>query len=308
MTADVWIPRLLPGTPDPVWPDDGAFRAGVYDGMDEAAYHADPVPGGSLSASGAKKLLPPSCPARYQYDRLYGEPPRKTFEHGTAAHSLVLGTGPKLVIVDAPDWRTKAAQEARDQARFDGHVPLLPADALQVQEMAAAIRRHPLADTLLDPERGDAEQSLFWRDDETGIWRRARLDYLPRPRRRRRLVIPDYKTCERAGRESVRKAVANYGYHIQAAQYTDGVRALGLDEDPAFVFIFQEKTPPYLVNVVQLDDDAMAAGRERMRLACEMFRDCTGSGIWPGYSDDTRDPDVISLPPWAARPVEDLYA
>ena len=38
---------------------------GVYDGLDEAAYHADPVPGGSLSASGAKLLLPPSCPALY---------------------------------------------------------------------------------------------------------------------------------------------------------------------------------------------------------------------------------------------------
>ena len=67
--ADVWIPRLLPGAPDPAFTDDGAFCAGVYDGMDEDAYHADPVPGGSLSASGAKLLLPPSCPALYHYRR-----------------------------------------------------------------------------------------------------------------------------------------------------------------------------------------------------------------------------------------------
>jgi hypothetical protein len=280
---------------------------GVYDGMPEAEYHADPVPGGSLSASGAKLLLPPSCPARYHHDRLYGEPPKKTFEHGTAAHALVLDSGPRLVIVDAPDWRTKKAQEARDQARLDGHVPLLLSDFTQVEAMALAIRRHPLAGVLLDPERGRAEQSLFWTDEDTGIWRRARLDYLPDPRHGRRLVIPDYKTADRADRESVRKAVASYGYHLQAAQYTDGARALGLDDDPAFVFIVQEKAPPYLINVVQLDDEALETGRGRLRLACEMFRDCTQAGVWPGYSDLSRDPDVISLPPWAARSLEDLY-
>ena len=277
----------------------------VYDGMPEAEYHADPVPGGSLSASGAKLLLPPSCPARYWHDRCFPPPPKDTFELGTAAHRLILGTGPALVLIDAPDWRTKAAKEARDTARFEGHVPLLLADFSQIEAMATAIRKHPLAGVLLDEDRGKAEQSLFWADDDTGTWRRARLDWLPHPQPGRRLLVSDYKTCDRADRESIRKAVANYGYHLQAAQYTDGVRALGLDDDPAFVFIFQEKSAPYLVNVVQLDDDAMAAGRDRMRLACEIFRDCTKSGCWPGYSDLSRDPDVISLPPWAARPVEE---
>jgi hypothetical protein len=279
---------------------------GVYDGMPEAAYHADPVPGGSLSASGAKLLLPPSCPARYWHDRCFPPPPKDTFEYGTAAHRLILGAGPELVIVDAADWRTRAAKQARDEARWAGHVPLLLADFTQVEAMALAIRRHPLAGVLLDPERGRAEQSLFWADAGTGIWRRARLDYLPDPRHGGRMVIGDYKTADRADAESVRKAVANYGYHLQAAQYTDGVRALGLDEDPAFVFIVQEKTPPYLVNVVQLDDEAMEAGRERMRLACEIFRDCTQAGYWPGYSDLSRDPAVISLPPWATRAMEDF--
>ena len=43
-----------------------------------------------------------------------------------------------------------------------------------------------------------------------------------------------------------------------------------------------------------------------MRRACEMFRDCTASGTWPGYCDYNQDPDVISLPPWVARPLEDI--
>lgn len=276
---------------------------GVYDGMPEDAYHADPVPGGSLSASGAKLLLPPSCPALYRYRR---DHPKHSaaFDFGSAAHRYVLGAGAHVTVIAADDWRTKKAKDARDEARQHGFVPMLPAEYAEVRAMTTAVHEHPLAAALLDPGRGQAEQSLFWLDEDTEIWRRARLDYLPRPGAGR-MIIPDYKTCERADRESARKAIANYGYYIQAAQYTEGVRALGLDDDPAFVFIFQEKNPPYLVNVVQLDDEAMEAGRQRMRLACEMFRDCTSSGIWPGYSDFTRDPDTISLPPWVARPLED---
>ena len=39
-------------------------KPGIYD-LGEAAYHADPVEHGSLSASGAKYLLPPYVPADY---------------------------------------------------------------------------------------------------------------------------------------------------------------------------------------------------------------------------------------------------
>jgi hypothetical protein len=281
------------------------FEAKVYKDMPEDVYHGDPVPGGSLSASGAKLLLAPSCPAKYWHDRCYGEPPKRTFEFGTAAHQLILGTGPEIVLVDAPDWRKNAAREARDEARLTGKIPLLLSEFSQVQAMAAAIRRHPLASALLNPECGDAEQSLFWTDDRTGIWRRARLDWLPRPRPGRRLIITDYKSCDKADEASARRGIANYRYYISAAQYIDGVRALGLDDDPAFLFVFQEKTAPYLVNVVGLDDKAIAAGRERMQAACEIWRDCTETGVWPGYEAHAED-DItyISLPPWAERAAE----
>jgi hypothetical protein len=277
-------------------------EAGVYPYLPEDAYHADPVPGGSLSASGAKKLLPPSCPARYRHDQLYGQPPKQAFDQGTAAHKLVLGTGPQLVIIDEADWRGKKAREARDAARFEGHVPLLIAEFSEIQAMAAALRGHPIAGPLLDPEHGDAEQSLFWQDEAAGIWRRARLDYLPYPAGRR-MLIADYKTCDKADTASIRKAIGNYGYHMSAAQYIDGVRALGLDDDPAFVFVFQEKNPPYLVNVADLGDEDIQAGRDRMAAAAEIWRDCTTSGIWPGYSD--YDITHISLPPWAVQPLGD---
>lgn len=275
-------------------------QAGIYDGLDEVIYHSDPVLGGSLSVSGAKKLLPPSVPAKFDYERKHPSPPTKAMELGTAAHKLVLGTGPRIVHIDADDWRKKATQEQGKEVRAEGGVPLLTKDYLVVQEMAAAIRAHPVAGALFDPDRGgQPERSLFWQDDRFGVWRRSRLDWMS-PLDRGRPVIGDFKTCESADKAAVARSTANYRYFMQSPWYVDAVAAL-TGVTCGFVFVFQEKTPPYLVAVRQLGEDAEMAGRMLNDRALEIFRDCDESGIWPGYGEEIED---IALPGWAA-PRED---
>lgn len=278
-------------------------QPGVYD-MPEDAYHADPVPGGSLSASGAKKLLPPHCPARFRYDQLNPPPSSRAMELGTAAHKEVLGIGAQIVAVDAENWTTKAARQQRDAIRGSGGVPLLRREYTQVQDMADAIRRHRIAGALLTPERGDPERSVFWQDEETGIWRRARLDHMPRPGNGR-MIITDFKTCVSASPEEIPKVVANYRYDMQDDWYRAAVRALYPGEEPAFVFIFQEKTPPYLITCAELTEDARAAGERMNRAAIERYRDCAAVDIWPGY---TYDIEPITLPAWARRGYIEEYA
>lgn len=273
-------------------------QPGVYD-LPVEAYHADPVPGGSLSSSGARRLLPPSCPALYRHWVDTGQAETSTaMDVGTAAHLEVLGTGPELVVVDAKDWRTKAAKEAAAEARARGAVPLLAHQYATVQEMAAALREHPIAARLLDPAHGRTEQTLVWFDLEFGVWRRALLDYLPHPHPRRRLIVPDYKTCDSAAPDAISRAIERYGYHQQADWYLAGVEALGLASDgpPAVVLIFQETTRPYLVTVVVPDREAMEIARTRNRKALDIYRQCVASGHWPGYADDVLP---VGLPTWA---------
>jgi hypothetical protein len=281
---------------------------GVYD-MPDDVYHADPVPGGSLSASGAKKLLPPSCPARFRYDRDNPPQPSSAMELGSAAHKLVLGIGAQLVLVDADNYRTKAAQETAKTARAAGMVPLLPQEMAAAAAMADAIRAHPLAGALFAPGSGRPEQSLFWVDHLTGIWRRARLDWLPFPRydgsgRLARPVIADLKSCASAEPGAIARAVSKFGYAIQAPWYCDALAALGPHPDPAFVFVFVESDPPHLITVAHLEDDSMAAGRKLGRLACERFRDCAKDDLWPAYSEKPTDIEEIRLPYWALREIE----
>lgn len=270
---------------------------GVYN-ISEAEYFAEVD---ALSCSGAKLLLPPSCPAKFFYRQDHAEY-KDVWDFGSGAHAMVLGTGPEIAEIKFDDWKKKAAQEERDAARAAGKIPLLSKELATVKEMAAALRNHPYASALLDPYDGTPEQSLFWNHPRTGIPLRSRLDQMPHTGHGRP-IITDYKSCHEADPESIAKAVARYGYHIQNAFYSDGFTEL-TGERPAFVFICQEKTPPYLVNVVELDPEAVATGRRLYEQAITVYRACIKTGEWPGYADD--EITEIALPGWAPRGEEYL--
>jgi hypothetical protein len=275
--------------PDPY----GITESGAYD-LPEHEYLSDPVEGGSLSFSGAKTLLPPGCPALFRHRQSNGRPPKPAFDFGHAVHSMVLGVGEPIVVIDADDWRGKAAREARDAAYAAGHVPLLAADHATAKAAADAVRAHPRAGALF--AEGIAEQSLFWRDPLYGVWRRCRIDWrttLPSGRP----VVVDLKTCVSAEPSAIGKAVANYHYYQQHPYYLDGVKALGLAEDPAFLFVFVEKEAPHLVTVCELDEAAVEAGQRRNQAALALYAECVETDIWPSYTDDVT---VVQLPRWAA--------
>lgn len=274
--------------------------AGQYD-IPADQYHADPVEGGSLSQSEARLLL--RCPARYRWQRDHGRPPKKEWDIGHAAHKLVLGVGPELVLFPGTGKNPEAWQRDDDIAavaalRAEGKVPLKPSDWHSVHAMADALRRDRLAAAVLRPDSGRAEQTLVWRDETTGVMCRAMLDWL-----RTGGDLVDYKTTADASPTALRRAVANLGYHIQRAHYTDGVRALGLADAPRFVFIAQEKEAPYLVTCFQLDEEYAALGAASIARAREIYRDCTESGIWPGYMTD--EFATLTPPRWLAYQSEE---
>lgn len=266
---------------------------GVYD-MTAEIYHRDPVPWGSLSSSGARRLLPPSCPAKFQWERTHQQPHRTEFDIGHAVHKLVLGDGPEIVVIEAGDWKKVATRDERDEAYALGSVPLLEHQYLEVLAMVKSLRQHPVTNALFAHERGRPEQSLFWVDGPTGVWRRARLDWLPDPDTGR-MIAGDLKTGHDASPEGIAKAVKQHAYHQQAAWYLDGIKALDLAPDPAFVFVFVEKVPPYLVTVAEVDALALRMARDLNRQALETFRECTESGVWPGYSDEVIP---VRMPAW----------
>jgi len=121
------------------------------------------------------------------------------------------------------------------------------------------------------------------------------LDWLPGYESGRRTIFADYKSCRSASPEHLRKVIDEYGYNCQAAWYLDGVEALNLADAAAFVFVCQEKEPPYLVTVAEPDGLSMHLARELNRRAIDLYARCVAEDHWPGYSDEV---ELIPLPGW----------
>lgn len=274
-------------------------KPGLYPDIDENWYHADPVVGGSLSVSGAKLLLPPSCPAIFDHRRRFGRKATKSMELGTVVHGLILGTGQEVRVIDADSYRTKAAQSERDSAIDCGEVPMLAHEHERASRIAQAVRDHDIAGGLF--AEGDAEQSMFWEDEEHGIWCRGRIDWLTyfdgSP------AIVDLKTSDDASPQEFAKSAAKYSYWMQDPYYRDGLGAvLKCDPDEIdFIFAVVQTEEPHLVMTYRLLPEHVDLGREMNKIAREIYRDCTKADTWPAWSESIED---LPLPGWAVRDIE----
>lgn len=259
---------------------------GIYDDLDEAAYHSHPA----LSQSQAKTLL--ECPAKYRWQLDNPPPPRDVFDLGHAAHSKILGAGDPVVGLSYDDWRSKAARDARDEARANGFTPLLAKDAARVDRMAEAVLAHAGARSILESD-GAVEQSMFWTQDDVPM--RGRVDKVATTTDGLH-VLADLKTTVDANPATFGKSVANYGYHLQAATYPEAWQIL-TGEPTSMLFIAVEKEPPHLVSLIVLDEYAVQVGSERMADARRIWRECTDTGHWPAYPSELT---TVYLPRWAS--------
>lgn len=283
-------------------------KPGVYD-MPRELYHGDAAIGPSLSASGAKTLVD-SCPAVFWHES-YLNPDRQAeqktdFDIGNASHLIMLEPeqwGARVVEIDADSYRTKAAQEARDGAYAAGKTPLLPKHRDKIVAMHKALMRHPIArKAFVD---GIAEQSYFCQDAATGIWRKARPDYMPRHGK----WIVDYKSTGSANPRDFKKRAWDNGYPQQADWYLEVVEAVTNVRPDEFWFVAQETEAPHLVSVCKLDERALSWGAVLNRRAIDIFAQCFAANSWPGYRDPQK-PDrdaafVISLPTYAEFQLEE---
>jgi hypothetical protein len=261
---------------------------GVYD-IPAELYHSDPIPGGSLSSTGARTLTS-KCPEKFRYDLDHQEPYKKVFDFGTAAHKVVLGDGPELVLVDAARWDTNEIKARILKIREAGNIPLKKPDLQRVHDMATVLSQHAEAADLLTPGSGVAEQSLFWQIGN--VWCRARIDWL------RDDGFVDYKSCRSAHPDAIQKAVQEHGYHVQDYWYRRGAIALDLMRpDAVSPFIFQEKEPPYTVTVARLDLWRHIAHQLAER-ALFLYESCRTADYWPGYTTETA---IIAPPAWVER-------
>lgn len=245
----------------------------------------------ALSHSDTKLLR--RCPAFYRYVKDNDAREFKSeYDFGHVVHELALGAGGGIDVIDAPDWRTKAARDERDESRAAGRAPILVADYEQAKACVEALRRHPIAAKLLDTA-DHTEIAMTW--DHDGVKLKAKLDLVAG-----RFGV-DLKTTDYAATESFGRSAGKYGYATQDAWYREALRECAGITDPAFLFLVVEKDPPFLVNVIQLDEYDVELGARSNERMIDLYRRCRDADEWPAYGDGI---NVAQLPRWAEIEME----
>jgi hypothetical protein len=272
---------------------------GVFNDISAEAYHADTFAlAPSLSSSVARLLISQSpLHAWTAHPRLnpnHEPQDKKTFDIGRAAHTAVLGRGANYIAI--PDdllasngaASTKAAKDFIEEARSAGLTPLKAAEVDQIAAMRSKIaERLDQLDIRFAPDRSEIVAVA----DIDGALCRAMVDNAPEAER---LPLYDFKTTTDASPDAVMRAVMNYGYDVQAAHYLDTWKA-ATGEDRLFRFVFQEKTAPFEVSVVELGPDSLTMARKRIARAREIWRLCLDADSWPGYPTGVHR---VELPDW----------
>ncbi|MEC9067847.1 MAG: PD-(D/E)XK nuclease-like domain-containing protein [Pseudomonadota bacterium] len=291
---------------------------GAFPDIDAELYHRAPnlLPGPSLSSSGAKKLLAQS-PFHFWFDSPLNpnrppEPDKPHFNVGKAAHDLILLTDrwPEHYYVTPEGFsraKTKAMAEeiaAADEAIAAGKTILSFDQAETVKAVAEAIKRNDLAVATLT--NGVTEETLVWKDPQTGVWLRARPDFRPNSilEKRKVMVVSDLKFVAptHASPDGFQKAIFNFGYHQSAAFYADAIKAIYGHYPTHWVHVVVEKEPPYSVSLYELPGEDIERGRILNRRAIDLFARCLETGKWPGYADQPRQ---VGLPQWARMRIEE---
>lgn len=271
---------------------------GIVHGLSDAEYHSHHA----LSSTEARLLVKEAGPALYRWKKdnppLIDDSPK--FDIGKAVHAKVLGQGAEVIVVDADDWRTKAAREAREEARAEGKAPLLTREFEAVTAMAEAVLAHPTAKALLS-QPGDTEVSLFSDIDDVPV--RARFDFLP-DQSERRTVAVDLKTTVDASKSAFENSVARYEYAVQRAWYLDIHKAITGEANAEMVFVAVEKEPPYLVAVYQVPTLWADKGHIMAAHARELWAECTRTNTWPGYPAEVQ---LLDEPVWHLYQFEETY-
>ncbi len=265
------------------------LQAGLHFDVPAADYHADPAPEPSLSSSLAKVLLDQSPRhAWLQHPRLNaGIPPvapTSQKEIGTAVHKLVLGRGGDLLVIDAKDYRTNAAKDARAAAYEAGECPILKPDYEQAQAIALAVCEQLAQVHDCHGFNGAASEVVGISHDPTGAWLRCMIDKFEE--RNGGAIIWDLKSGDQSAEPgTLGRRIANMSYEIQAALYERVVSTIRPDLAGRLKFrwVFVENEAPHLITVAELDNAGLEIGRKKVASALALWNRCRRENDWPGY-------------------------
>ena len=283
---------------------------GIVHGMPAEEYHAIEA----LSATGMRHL----ARSPWHWRNRVTTVPTKPMLSGTLAHCAVLepeALSARYVVVpeDAPRRPTERQWVAKNPnaesmaamqwwttfQETAGTRQIVPAaDFAITQLQLAALQADQEIAYLLS--EGWGEVSVFWIDPATGVYCKARPDWV-HPCGNKRVKLVDLKTTADESPDSFSRSAARLGHHRQRAHYWKGFEIATGQIVEDFIFATVTSAPPVLAVPYRLVDEVVQQGEEECAELTQLFAECSKHNRWPAYTPDQR---MIDFPKWAKRSQE----
>jgi hypothetical protein len=289
-------------------PQPTGFRPGFLT-IPAALYH-------SIDAVSQSRLkLLAKSPAHLRWELDHPTPPTDAMKRGTLVHTAVLepeafyrcyctvpdSLAEGITTADgkpakSPKATTEYKQRLADFARANSGKEFVDAEDW---DMAVAVgetlRLHRDAGVFIS-EAADTELTGLWRDEETGLLCKMRVDAdCPDLD-----TIFDIKTTTDASRAAFERTIFNFRYYWQAAMYLEGMAALGKPRS-TYAIIAVETEPPYGCMVYNLKSSVIDLARKEIRPLMRLYKACQQQNVWPSYPAGVQD---IEIPAWAINQIE----
>ena len=231
----------------------------------------------NLEAPVSKSLLWDFNESPYKWRHSSGKEVTKAMDLGTLIHSAILE--PETAITDIasvspfPDFRTKAAQEWRDDQRAMGKMIATDED-IRTASGCEQVFSEDYAQRFAGGYK--TEIAVFAEIGATQI--KGMIDLVPDNLD----LLVDLKTTARIGSLfDIARTIISRGYHWQAALYLDLWNAATGEKRTRFVICFIEVSEPYESAWVEVSPELIEAGRAGYMNALAKWQSCVAIDVWP---------------------------
>lgn len=191
------------------------------------------------------------------------------------------------------------AKVAAWEAEHANAVTLTYGEYGELKAMQKAVQDHPKAGPILCA-KGKSEISLVWRDTETGLLSKCRIDWLARiptclvdltaTPKDQTLCLVDLKTTRHPTLDGFNRDRAKFCYHAQLAMQLDGLKTFNAAEIfPMLLGIHNEGDDVFPCDMREL----IPIGRHIYRGLLRTYAKCQKEKHWPGASEE-----VVPLHPF----------
>lgn len=160
-----------------------------------------------------------------------------------------------------------------------------------ILSMKAEVDKHPMLKLIF--ANGVAEEFVEFEEEMSGAVIKFKSHWVDLNNN----LIVHLTTTSDASEQQFAKDSVNFKNHKRAAIQLDGYANTNRPKD-GFLFVSVERSAPFKISILYLDERAISLGRSTYLDNCALFMECLKTDNWPGFKPTAT---AVSLPEWVFK-------